>query len=59
MDEKQRQLEQEKAERQLDETAARLKMLDARAKQREAEGAIAEVTGLRALHDRVLRLEDH
>jgi len=53
MDPKQQQLEQEKTERQLEESAARLRMLDARAKQRKADGAIAEVTGLQALHDRI------
>jgi hypothetical protein len=53
MQPKEQQLEQEKAERQLDETKSRLRMLDARAKQREASGAIAEITGLQALHDRI------
>jgi hypothetical protein len=55
MDEKQRQLDQEKAERQLDETEARLRMIDARAKQRQAGGAIAEVTGLKALRERIVK----
>jgi hypothetical protein len=49
MDAKQKELEHQKAERQLDESAARLKLLDARAKQRNAEGAIAEISGLKAL----------
>jgi hypothetical protein len=53
MDAKQRDLEHQKTERQLDESAARLKMLDARAKRRNAEGAIAEISGLQALNDRV------
>jgi hypothetical protein len=53
MDAKQRQLEHEKSERQLDESTARLRMLDARAKQRKAEGALAEISGLQALGDRI------
>jgi hypothetical protein len=53
MDAKQRQLEQEKAERQLDETQARLRTLDATAREHQADAAIAEVTGLQALQDRV------
>jgi hypothetical protein len=39
MDEKQRQLEREKSERQHDESAARLRMLDARTEKRRAEGS--------------------
>jgi hypothetical protein len=53
MDEKERKLEQQKTERQLDASVARLKLIEARAKQRKAEGAIAEISGLQALGDRV------
>jgi hypothetical protein len=53
MDAKQRELEHQKAERQLDQSTARLRLLEARAKQRNAEGAIAEISGLQALGDRV------
>jgi hypothetical protein len=53
MDAKEQQLEQEKTERKLDEAQARLRMLEARARERQADGSIAEVTGLKALHDRV------
>jgi hypothetical protein len=53
MDQKQKELEQQKTERQIDASAARLKMIEARAKRRKAEGAIAEISGLQALGDRV------
>jgi hypothetical protein len=53
MDDKERKLEHEKAERQLDESTARLRLLDGRAKQRNAEGAIAEISGLQAMGERI------
>jgi hypothetical protein len=53
MDEKQRQLEREKSERQLEQSAARLRMLDDRTEKRSAEGSAAEVLGLHAMQDRL------
>jgi hypothetical protein len=52
MDEKQR-LEYEKSERQLAESQARLRMLDARTEQRRAEGSAAEIVGLHKLQERL------
>jgi hypothetical protein len=55
MDANQQALDQEQAERRLDEANGRLQLLEARAKQRKADGAIAEITGLQALRDRIAK----
>jgi hypothetical protein len=53
MNAEERELEQKETQRKLDESAARLRVLDARARKRNAEGAMAEVSGLQALNQRI------
>jgi hypothetical protein len=53
MDIQQQKLEREKSERELEKSAARLRMLEARTQKRRAVDAAPEVAGLHTVHDRL------